>query len=192
MPAIPAIPTVPELGQTTLDFTGPYIAKKPGKRAKPETMIPLRRSTGSTGDIQHRWIAGESAHEAVLVRQFEAARIVMYDDNESDLGGYALHRNSYSKELKLSAVQWAINTVVRGKKPGDPLKPITGYEAAARLSITTTMLRSWIRHRVCIANQKKGSRRGRNVLRKGRESVMEHALFKEFEEARGVGKAVGC
>jgi len=138
---------VPEAGQTTLDFSGQYKAKRPGKPSKLETKIPLRRSTGS-----RHLIFGESAYEAVLVRQFDAARVVMYDEDESDLEGHPLHRNSYSRELKLSAVQYALNTYVRGKQPGDPLKPITGYQAAAKLKITTTMLRDWIRNRIHIAN----------------------------------------
>ena len=64
----------------------------------------------------------------------------MHNDDESDLEGHLLHQNSYSQELKLSAVQYALNTYVRGKQPGDPLKPIPGYQAAAKLKITTTML----------------------------------------------------
>jgi hypothetical protein len=115
----------------------------------------------------------------------------MYDDDESNPEGHPLHRNSYSRELKLSAVQYALNTYVRGKRPGDPLKPITRYQAAAKLKITTTMLRGWIRNRIRISNQKKGSRRGK-AARKGQHSIMEHALFREFEEARRLGKAVGC
>jgi hypothetical protein len=103
MPPNPAIPVVPEPGQMTLDFTGQYKAKRPGKVSKPECGIPLRRSSGIDNSA-HQWIAGESNYEAVLARQFEAARAVNLDDNESDPGGLPLHRNSYSRELKLAAV----------------------------------------------------------------------------------------
>jgi hypothetical protein len=52
----------------------------------------------------------------------------------------------------LSAVQWFLNTYVKGKNPGDPPTPIKGYQAAKRLGITTTMLRSWTRNRDRIAS----------------------------------------
>ena len=137
MPPIPAIPTVLEPGQTTLDFTGRYNAKRPGKPSNPETRIPVQRSIGL-----RREISGESAHEAVLIRQFDNARVVSWDGDASDPEGLPLHRYSYSHELKLSAIQYALNTYVRGKKPDDPMKLITRYKAAAKLKITTTMLRS--------------------------------------------------
>ena len=141
---------IPELGQTKLDFTGQHRAKRPGKLSNPETRILLQRSIGS-----RHWISRESAHEASLARSFEDACIIRYDDGASDPEGHPLHWNFYSWELKLSAVQYALNTYVRGKKPDDPLKLILGYRAVAKLKITTTMLRSWIRNRIYIANQKK-------------------------------------
>ena len=159
MPPIPAIHTVLELGQTTLNFTGQYNAKRPGKPSNPETRIPLQHSSGL-----RREISGESAHEVVLIRQFDNARVVGWDGDVSDPEGHQLHRYSYSRELKLSAIQYALNNYVRGKKPDDPMKLITRYKAAAKLKITTTMLQSWIRSRLSIANQKKGSRRRRNYL----------------------------
>jgi hypothetical protein len=109
MPPNPAIPVVLELGQTALNFTGQYKAKRLGKVSKPECGIPLRRSSGIVNGA-HQWIAGESNYEAVLACQFEAARTVNWDDDESDPGSLPLHRNSYSRELKLAAVQWALNT----------------------------------------------------------------------------------
>ena len=63
-------------------------------------------------------------------------RIASYDDDNSDPEGHALHYNSYPRELKLSAIQWAENTWVQGKNPNDPLRRITRYEAAKRLKIT--------------------------------------------------------
>jgi hypothetical protein len=117
---------------------------------------------------------------------------VNYDPDESDPKGYALHRFSYSRELKLSAVEWACNTYVKGKKDGDLDVLITRYAAAKRLGITSTMLRNWTRNKLCIANQKRGSRRRRNSTIRGKEHRMEQALFEEFKEARKVGKAVGA
>jgi hypothetical protein len=40
----------------------------------------------------------------MLVRQFQIARIVHYDDDELDPEGYVLYCNSYTRELKLSAI----------------------------------------------------------------------------------------
>jgi len=56
-----AIPTVLVLGQTTLDFTGRYGAKRPSKPFKPETRITVWRSSVRCE------ISGDPAHKAVLV-----------------------------------------------------------------------------------------------------------------------------
>jgi len=100
--------------------------------------------------------------------------------DESDPEGIALHRHSYSRELKLAAIEWATNTYKKAKKEGDPEEVISRYAAARRLGITTTMLRKWIRNRAIIANQRRGSRRNRAVNNKGKEHLMEKMLFKEF------------
>jgi hypothetical protein len=81
------------------------------------------------------------------------------DSDDSDLDGFALHRNSYSCELKLAAIEWATNTWVLGKKDKDPDVCILRYIAAKRLRITSTMLQNWIRNRAKIAGQKKALRR---------------------------------
>jgi hypothetical protein len=93
-----------------------------------------------------------SFYENTLAGQFETARIAHYNLNESDPQGYALHRFSYSRELKLAAVEWASNTYIKGKEDGDLDVLITRYAAAQRLRITSTMLRNWIRNKVLIAN----------------------------------------
>jgi hypothetical protein len=67
---------------------------------------------------------------------------VNYDLNESDPKGYALYQNSYSRELKLAAIEWATNTYIKGKKDRDPDVHILRYATAKRLKITTTMLRN--------------------------------------------------
>jgi len=111
---------------------------------------------------------------------------------KSDPEEIAQHRNSYSRELKLSAIEWATNTYIKGKKDGDLDKAITKYAAAARLGITLAMLRDWIRNKVRIANQRRASWRSRDTIAKGREHKMESELYKEFKQARKQGKAVGC
>jgi len=117
---------------------------------------------------------------------------VNYDPDESDPEGYALHRNSYSRELKLAAIEWATNTYIKGKKDGDPDVRITRYAAAKRLGITTTMLRSWTRNRSRIASQKRASRQGKAVNTKGKEHKIEQVLFNKFQQARKQGKSIGC
>ena len=133
-----------------------------------------------------------SLYENQLACQFHITCTTNYNPDKSDPDSYALHRHSYSRELKLSAVEWACNTYIKGKKDRDPDVLISRYAAAKKLGITSTMLRSWTRNRACIANQKKGSRRGRIGIIKGREDKMERALFEEFKKARKVGKAVGA
>jgi hypothetical protein len=92
----------------------------------------------------------------------------------------------------LAAVNWAENTIVRGKKPGEPMCPMKPYEAAKRLKITQTMLKSWLKNRSKIAAQKKHSRRAACLKLRAREPDMEHALFQKFQEARKLGKGIGC
>jgi hypothetical protein len=121
-----------------------------------------------------------------------ACRIAFYDEDESDPEGHVLHCNSYPCELKLSAVQWYLNTYVKGKKPGEPLVHISKYQAAKKLGITTTMLQNWTRNRAQIANQRKYSRQGRIVPQIGKESIMEHTLYRKFEEHRRTGKSIGA
>jgi hypothetical protein len=98
----------------------------------------------------------------------------------------------YPRELKLSAVQWFLNTYVKGKKPGERLVRISRYQAAKTLGITTTMLRTWTRNRARIADQRKRSRRARIAPPKGKEPDMEHALYRKFEERRRTGKVIGA
>jgi hypothetical protein len=134
MAPIPSLPKVPEPGQTMLDFSGSStLRKKPGKPAKPTFKVPAR--------VYRQWMSG-SLYENQLASQFQAACIVNYNPDESDPKGYALHCFSYSRELKLSAVEWACNIYIKGKKDRDPDVCILRYTAAKRLRITLTMLRS--------------------------------------------------
>jgi len=81
-----------------LDFSGSsIIKKKPGKLAKLITKLPDR--------LRRQWWMFGSNHESFLVQQFGAACVVVYDNEDSDPEGYALHRYSYTHELKLAAVE---------------------------------------------------------------------------------------
>src|SRR5450432_803130 len=130
MAPVPALPKLPERGQTILNFSGsstvqlkPSKPGKPGKPAKPTSKVPSR--------VNRQWMLG-SPYENQLARQFETARLMHYDPDESDPQGIALHRFSYSRELKLAAIEWASNTYVKGKGHRDIDIPITRYAAANR------------------------------------------------------------
>jgi hypothetical protein len=97
-----------------------------------------------------------SQYENQLALQFEAACVANYNPDKSDPEGIALQRRSYSCELKLSTIEWSLNTYIKGKDR-DPDVLILRYTAVQRLGITRPMLKSWIQNRVCIANQKRGS-----------------------------------
>ena len=86
-----------------------------------------------------------SQYENQLACQFEAARVANYDSDESDPEGFALHRRFYSHELKLSAIEWSMNTYIKGKDTNEDVL-ITRYTAAKRLGITPTMLKNWIKN----------------------------------------------
>jgi hypothetical protein len=131
------LPTYPELEQTTFNFISHITAKKPDKCASPTTKTSVQRSNG-----ERHWILRESDHKTLLCCEFLACWIVYYNDKESDPEGYILHCNSYLYKLKLSTVQWFLNTYVKSKKPGEPLIQISKYQATKRLGITTMMLQS--------------------------------------------------
>ena len=85
---VPAIPKLPEHGQTVLDFSGlSTVWIKPGKPAKLTSKVPSR--------VNRQWMLG-SPYENQLAGQFKTARLMHYDPNESDLEGIALHRFSYA------------------------------------------------------------------------------------------------
>jgi hypothetical protein len=67
---------------------------------------------------------------------------------------------------------------VQGKNPNDPLRRITRYEAAKRLKITQTMLKTWIKNKVKISLQKKGTQWAKSLRLRCKEPDMEHALFR--------------
>lgn len=93
MPPVPAIPIVPEAGQTRLSFNshGPA-PRKPGKPAKPVFKVPPK--------LARRCIFG-SAYEAGLAQQFKISREKAKDNDCSD-AEQARTRQSYSRELKLA------------------------------------------------------------------------------------------
>jgi hypothetical protein len=55
-----------------------------------------------------------------------------------------------------------------------------------------TMLKSWVRNRALIAGQKKRLETEQSLQYHGKENKMEQVLFKEFQQERKLGKAIGC
>jgi len=97
MPPAPPIPKALEPRQTMLSFDTPNFAlKKPGKLAKPVQKVPAK--------LNCQWLLG-SSYKNYLARQFRTACIVAVNSDESDPEGITLHRNSYSRELKLAAIE---------------------------------------------------------------------------------------
>jgi hypothetical protein len=77
MAPLPAIPTVLEPGQTTLNFGGSstVIRKRTGRPVKVQHKVPAR--------VHRQWMKG-SFYENTLTGQFETARIAHYNPDESD------------------------------------------------------------------------------------------------------------
>ena len=95
MPPVPPITKVPEPRQTTLSFDRPRIALRPGKPAKSVEKAPTK--------LNRQRLPG-SPYENHLARQFRTAPIAAVDSDKFDPEGIALHRNSYSRKLKLADI----------------------------------------------------------------------------------------
>ena len=145
MPRIAPI-GAPEAGQQTIQLVAGRI--RPGPRARaispPITPSPTPKPA-----------PGQRHYENSLIRQFAA-----FHEESIILNGDSLvqSRKSYTRELKLAAIQYATTTLVSNKK-GDK-KLITVYTAAKKLGITYQMIKKWIKAKNEITEQKKGSRHG--------------------------------
>jgi hypothetical protein len=177
MPRIPQI-GAPEAGQQTIQLVAGRI--RPGPRAK--ALTPPPSTPQSTPAL------GRRHYENNLVRQFaafHAESLILNPDNPD----VALTRNSYTRELKLAAIQYATTTIVTNKKGATRL--ITVYAAAQNLRITYQMMK-WIQKKDEISEQKKGSRRGiRGHIQTSKEHDIEHELIRLFTLARRSGRAIG-
>ena len=133
---------------------------------------------------------GRRHYENNLVRQFAAihAESVALNPDNTDV---ALTRKSYTRELKLAAIQYATTTLVTNKKGVTQL--ITVYAAAKNLKITYQMMKKWIQKKDEISEQKKGSRYGvGGHLQKGKEHEIEVELIMLFKLAREAGRTIGA
>jgi hypothetical protein len=178
MPRIPQIGAL-EAGQQTIQLVASCI--RPGPRVRALTPLSTPLSTLALG---------QRHYENSLVRQFAAIHaksIILNPDNPDAV----LTRNSYTRELKLAAIQYATTTLVTNKK--GVTKLITVYAAAKNLKITYQMMKKWIEKKDEILEQKKGSRRGiGGHTQTGKEHEMELELTRLFTLARQSGRAIGA
>jgi hypothetical protein len=154
-------------------------------RVGPRITLPL-------GDLGRHWEGGV-AEESVLAlfkeRQHQIAGGIEADESELDENGdqVPLKRNSYTREHKLAAIDYALHTWRINEKGEEERIP---YRRAARkLGITDMMLKNWIKHRNRILLQKRGSRRSRSSG-VGAEEGMEHQLNDELEKAQAAGRQI--
>jgi hypothetical protein len=180
MPKLPQI-GAPEAGQQTIQIVAGRI--RPGPRARALTPPSTPQSTPTPAP-------GRRHYKNNLVRQFAAfhAESLIINPDNLDI---AITCNSYTRELKLAAIQYATTTVVTNKKGVTRL--ITVYAAAKNLGITYQMMKKWIQKKDEISEQKKGSRRGiGGYIQTGKEHDMELELMRLFTLARQSGRAIGA
>jgi hypothetical protein len=118
MPRIPQIGAL-EAGQQTIQLVAGRIRLRPRVRAL--TPPPTPQSTPTPG---------RRHYENNLVRQFAAIYTESIILNPDDLDT-AVTRNSYTRELKLAAIQYATTMLVTNKK--GVTKLISVYAAAKNL-----------------------------------------------------------
>jgi CMP-2-keto-3-deoxyoctulosonic acid synthetase len=143
MPDISRMPQIDSLeaGQQTIQVVAGRI--RPGPKVK--VLAPL--------SIPHPiLVPGWRHYENNLVRQFADihAESIALNPDDPDI---ALTRKSYTRELKLAAIQYATTTLVTNKKGITRL--ITIYTAAKNLKITYQMMKKWIQKKDEILEQRR-------------------------------------
>jgi transposase-like protein len=192
VPDIAQSTVTPILTQSTLDFSRPTQGLRPGPKPKTTSQKPLRGSYVPAINVANTI---NKANEDALIRQIQAVSAVEYADESSDSDSDSNNphpphrRKQYSRELKLQVVQWIASTSVKQKDGSQ--KPITRYQAGKRLGIGDMTLKGWIKNVQKIASQKRGSIRGINNPRKGKEDALELKLYVEFQNARAIGRQIG-
>jgi hypothetical protein len=128
MPKLPQIGALKADQQTTQLVAGRI---RPGPRARAFTLPSTPQSTPTPAP-------GRRHYKNNLVRQFAAFYTESLIINPENLD-IALTCNSYTRELKLAAIQYATTTVVTNKKGVTRL--ITVYTAAKNFGITYQMMK---------------------------------------------------
>jgi hypothetical protein len=128
-------------------------------------------------------------NEVMVLEMFRSFRINfaqelnIIGDNEDQID----RRCAYTREHKLAAIDYALNTWQR--LPDRSLVHISRYYASKRLKINQALLGRWIKNKKTILYQKKGTRRIR-LTKTGREPEIERRLNMEFEEACDIGRRI--
>jgi hypothetical protein len=165
-----------EAGQTTIIATlnGSLSVRpiRPGPRPrKPKLRIPLDGrqipSDGRQIPSDGRRMIGGPNEQAVLRLFADFRRQSGEDEEEDDLAEESdedytpRRRYSYPQEYKLAGIEYFQTTWMK-LKDETPVR-ITVGKAARKLKITRKMLRHWVKNKGKILNQKKGSRRAREL-----------------------------
>jgi hypothetical protein len=168
-----------EAGQQTIQVVAGRM--RPGPKVK--ALAPLSIPHSIPEPVRRHY-------ENNLVQQFVAIHAESIALNTDDLD-IALTRKSYTRELKLAAIQYATTTLVTNRKGVTRL--ITIYAAAKDLKITYQMMKKWIKKKDKISEQKKGSwRRIGGYLQKGKEHKMEAELIILFKLAKQARRTIGA
>jgi hypothetical protein len=140
---------------------------------------PLATRRWEGGTAKQAVLTAFAAHQTTVAKAIGRGEIVETNDkNEPNL------RNSYTREHKLAAVDYALYTWRINQKGEE--KHISNRCAAKKLGITDVMLGRWIRNRSKISEQKKSSRRSR-ASGTPQEAAVEDRLSKLFDDARAKG-----
>jgi hypothetical protein len=107
--------------------------------------------------------------------------IIGDDDNE------IYRRCSYTREHKLAAIDFALNTWQR--QLNGTLEHVSRYYVAKRLRITPTTLGRWIKNKHRILALRRGTQRLR-LSKVGRHPDLERKLNIDFEAARSMGRQI--
>ena len=156
---------------------------RPGPRPKPLEQRSQfesaagRRLMGGPNDIAVTEMFRSYQHQFRL----ENLGIIGDDDNE------VYRRCSYTREHKMAAIDFALNTWQR--RPNGTLEHISRYYVSKRLRIHTSLLGRWIKNKRRILALKKGARRLR-LSKVGRHPELEKRLNQEFEAARSIGRQI--
>jgi hypothetical protein len=176
----------PELRQATI-ATSSYThlsvrPPRPGPRPKPlerrrQEPAGSRQMMGGPNDI-------------TVTEQFRAYQHQFRIDHRNILGdddNEVYRRCSYTREHKLAAIDFALNTWER--MPDGRLEHVSKYYVSKRLRLHTSLLGRWIKNKHRILALKKGAQRLR-LSKVGRHPELEKRLNQLFETARSTGRQI--
>lgn len=170
--------------QPTLGGLLAIIPPRPGPRAKPAQ----QRRPEAAGSRQ--MIGGPN--EVAVITAFRAYQDRFKESNPLLIGddedGQVVRRCSYTREQKLAAIDFALNTWERRSSNGE-LIHISRYYVAMKLRVQPCLISRWIKTKHRILNLRKGAQRLR-VSRVGKHPQLERKLNTEFEYARSIGRQI--